>query len=96
MLIDKICTMINADHDEDFNVYQKDNKIFIELEGFQFKNKANIIISDNHLVYEEKNTVYNYNAFDENDLMNYLYHIIEKWIDCNSPVGKDDLKKFFL
>ena len=93
MLIEKICTMINADHDEDFNVYQRDNKIFIDLEGFQFKNKAKIIISDNHLVYKEKNTEYNYNAYNEYDLMNYLHHIIEKRLKCNISIDEYNFKK---
>ena len=96
MLIDKIIIMVNSDHDEDFNIYEKNKKIFIELEGFQFKNKAKIIIIDNSkIIYEDKNKIINYNTSDQNDLLNYLYHTINNWINLNGPANKDNFKKIF-
>lgn len=81
---------------EEFVVSQKDNKFFVRLEGQRFKNKAEIIVSANHLVYEEKNTEYNYNAFDENNLMIFLKHMIQKWIDCNTHDAKDNFENYLV
>jgi hypothetical protein len=96
MLLEKIRTMITVDHDEDFKILEKDNKIYIFLDGIQFKKDAKIIIDNYNLIYRENNSEYNYNSYDEYDLLSYLDYLIDKWIDCNSPTGKDNFKNFFL
>ena len=95
MLIDKIRFLVEEDQDEDFDIIELDDKIIIKLEGIQFKTKGEIIINNNYVNYRENNTEYIYNAECEESLLYYLNNLLDHWIDCNSPIGKDDFKKFF-
>lgn len=94
-MLDTIQDFIECDLDEDFEIKSSKNKITIYLEGRQFKEIGEIIIQNNSISYHEKNHKIHIQLENKYELKQYLFYMLEEWVNHYGPRGDNNFKSIF-
>jgi len=94
-MLDTLLHFIECDLDEDFEISSSKNKTIIYLEGSQFKAIANIIIENNSITYQENNYKIHIQLNNDYELKNYIFHMLNLWVDHYGPYGDNNFKSIF-